>query len=123
MGGGHGHEHDSFPGEQPAEAVNDGDIDHGKAAPRLRLHLGQLAFGHAGIMFEGHGANPILATTHQTDETGDGPDIGSNAPDMRQLDTGIEVFALHADHRPMPPVTGGKKATSVAPEIVWSEFA
>src|SRR5262249_26973871 len=60
---------------------------------------------HAGQLFA------VAVAAHEPGETDDRADVGPRLMQPGDLNTRIEVFALHPDHR-QPPVTGGKNATS-----------
>src|SRR6266436_3170582 len=99
--GGGGDEHDAVAGFEPAIAVDHQHRVERPAAMRLGLDLGKPFLGHAGIVLEGQRRNPLAPAhiPHQPDEAGNTADAVIAGGEPLELRAGIEIFALHSDHR------------------------
>src|SRR5262249_44497525 len=84
------------------------------AAVRLGLDLGELALGHAGIMFERHRRDAISAAplkievAHEADKTRDAAHGMVAGGELFQLMPDIQILALHPDHRLSPRSPAGR---------------
>ena len=98
---------------EPAVAMDDEHRGQRPAFARLGLDLAQLAFGHAGIVFERHRAHRLAAreVTDQTDEAAHGAGTRGLFGEAFELGADVEIVLLDPDHR-QPPVIGGNSATS-----------
>ena len=98
---GGGDQHDAVAGFEPAVAVDDQHRVERPAPVRLGLDLGELLLGHAGIMFEGQGRDPVAAAhvAHQSDKARDAADPMIAGGEALELGADVEILALHPDHR------------------------
>ena len=82
------------PGSEAADAVDDGAAEEGPASFGLGGDGGEAALGHAGVVFEGHGADWVTAGGAADDahEAADAADVGAAGEEGGDFGAGVEGF-------------------------------
>src|SRR6516162_617061 len=95
-----GDKHDPIAGFEPSVTVDYQRRIERPPTTRLRLDLGELSLGHAGIMLEGQRGDSVAAA-HIANEPNKAPDpaypmIAGGEP--FEFCAGVKILALHPDH-------------------------
>ena len=93
----HRNQHDGIARQQPADPMDQRDVEQGPARLRVLDQRGQRLLGHARIVFQRHRGNiaAIVHVTCQADEAGDGADVGAAMSQGVDFHPQLEGFALH----------------------------
>ena len=80
-------------------AVNDQGFFQRPAPPGLGVDALKLGLGHAGVVFQFHGADGLAAghVAHQADEQGDAANAMIASGQSLELGADIEILQLHAN--------------------------
>ena len=97
----HHHQHDLIGRLQGANPMHHPRIENAPACHGLIDNLLQRFFGHAGVVFQRHGADAVafVHVAADADETGHGTDARFTRPHGSDLGRDIEVGLLHSHLR------------------------
>ena len=100
VGAGGEDEDDGVAGDEAASAVDEGTAEERPAGSGLVGDAGEGAFGHAGVVLEGHGfyGATLGGTSDGADEASDATDVGAAGQEGGDLGAGVEGGLLDANY-------------------------